>query len=206
MLRDVAVARVQIILGFRTDQDANIVQAMQEFQEELERNPELPSFLRKPYVGLATAAAVQTVNVPNDFLREWEQDQMNVATTDGPQSVVKDELGYLRIRYKDSGTPQKYALVDGQFYFFPLPDQVYALSGTYYAKDAILSTNIENKWLKYIPEILIAGSGIALASGLRDQNALQLFAAMQQMAQAKLVSMQVADDAAGAKPIMGGED
>lgn len=211
MLRDIAVARVKQLLGFRLDQDANIVQAIQEVQQELENEPELPHFLRKPYSGLVTVANVRTVNVPTDFLREWEQDQMNITTVSSgdttSQSVVKDELGYLRIRYPgDVGQPVKYALVNKQFYFFPLPDKVYTLDGVYYAKDAVLSTNIENLWLANIPEIIIGGAGVLLAAGLRDKDAIQLFAGMYQGARQKVGMVQSAADAAGAKPIVGGED
>lgn len=206
MLRDVAVARVKQMLGFRKDQDANIVQAMQEVQSELEKEPELPDFLRKTYSGLVTVANVRTVNVPSDFIREWEQDQMNITTSDGPQSVVKDELGFLRIRYTDTGVPLKYALVNKQFYLFPMPDQIYTIDGTYYAKDAVLSTNIENLWLENIPEILIGGAGVLLATGLRDKDAIQLFAGMYSGARTKIGMVQAANDAAGAKPVAGGED
>lgn len=209
MLRDVAVARVKQLLGFRLDQDANIVQAMQEVQAELEREPELPDFLRVTYTGLVTAANTRTVPVPNDFIREWEQDQMTVTDADGGvHEVVKDELGYNRIRYTDPsvGVPAKYSLVNKQFYFFPMPDQVYALDGTYYAHDQVLTSNIENKWLSEIPEILIGGAGVLLAAGLRDKDAIQLFASIYSGARTKVGMVQAANDQAGSKPVMGGED
>jgi len=169
--------------------------------------PVTSDFLRVPYTGLATVANVRTIPVPADFIREWDEDQMSIATSDGSiQSLVKDELGFLRIRFPDTGSPQNYALVNDLFYFFPLPDQVYPISGTYYANDAILSTNIENKWLLHLSELIIGKAGFLLASGLRDKDALQIFAAMSQAGGMKLANMTTANDAAGAKPVMGGED
>lgn len=208
MLRDVAAARIKQMLGFRTDQDANIVQAMQEVQETLEKEPELPDFLRKPYSALATVASTRIVNVPADFIREWDGDQMSIsnATLD-PTNLVKDDLGYLRVRYgNDIATPQRYSLVNRQFYFYPLPDDVYNIDGTYYAEDATLATNIENKWLANVSEVIIGGAGVLLAAGLRDKDALQLFAALQQQGRQKIALLTTANDAAGSKPIMGGED
>lgn len=210
MLRDTAVARIKQLLGFKTNLDTEIVDAMTEIQQQLEREPELPDFLRKGYGGLTTTALLATVAVPTDFIREFQEDILFIRNADGEETpVIKDEKGFLRVRYptsEDPGVPKRYALISGFFQFFPTPDAIYTIDGTYYGKDAVLSTNIENKWLKELPEILIARAGLTLAAALRDKEGLSIFVTMNQMATAKLHQMTTANDMAGAKPVMGGED
>ena len=206
MLRDVAVARVKQLLGFQKNLDDEIVQAFMEVQEQLEQEAELPFFLRKSYNNLATVEDVREVNFPTDFIREEDSDQMFVTDSGGTkQPVVKDERGFLRIRYPGKGLPKGYSTEVDVFHFYPIPDAVYALNGTYFAKALLLDTNIQNRWLKFLPEIIIARGGIML-SGIRDQTALQLFISMNTMATKKLSDMSVATDMAGARLIMGGED
>lgn len=216
MLRDTAVARVKQMLGFKQNLDAEIVQAMIEIQEDLERSSELPDFLRKPYTALATAASIQTVTVPPDFIREWEQDPMVITNSSGVDfPITKDEPKFLRLRYPifdqetglpNPGVPAGYYLLDRTFYFYPTPDVVYTINGAYYAKDTDLSANVENKWMKELPFLLVARSGLFLAGGLRDKNALASFGAMNDIFTAKLHLMTTANDQAGAKPVIGGED
>lgn len=210
MLRDIAVARVKQMLGFKKTLDSEIVQAMIEVQEDLERSSELPFFLRKDYASFVTAANVKTVAAPSDFIREDGSDQLFVTDGDGEEhSIVKDERGFLRLRWptnEGSALPRRYARTDKTFYFYPTPDKIYTLNGTYYGKDASLATNVENKWMKELPFILLARSGLMLAAGLRDKEALTSFGAMNEIMTAKLHLMTTADDMAGMKPIIGDED
>jgi len=210
MDRDTAVARVKVLMGFKQNLDAEIVQAMIEVQQQLERAPELPGFLRKAITGLVTVADTKTLAVPTDFIREFDADQLFAADVDGfEHSIVKDDQGQLRIRYPvadGTGLPKRYALVDRTIYFYPTPDAAYTLSGTYLAKEAVLSSNIENKWLLELPEIIIAGAGLHICAGTGYEKGIMLFNAMDTAARAKLHLMTVAADAAGSKPIRGGED
>jgi hypothetical protein len=210
MLRDAAVARVKQLLGFKQDLDPEIVQAMIETQEDLERSSELPFFLRKNYVGLVTAENNPVVNVPADFIREWDDDQMfvmNELLDEFP--VVKDQEGYLRLRWpinQGQGMPQKYARVYREFHFYPTPNLIYELNGAYYAKAESLSSNIENVWLKELPFILIARSGLLVGGGLRDKEGIAIFSTMNDMMTTKLHQMTAADDAAGSRPVVGGDE
>src|SRR5438552_14728992 len=155
MLRDVAVGRVKQLLGFRKNLDDEIVQAFMEVQEQLEQEAELPFFLRKSYNNLATVEDVREVNLPTDFIREEDSDQMFVTDSGGTkQPVVKDERGFLRIRYPGKGLPKGYSTEVDVFHFYPIPDKVYSLNGTYFAKASLLDTNIQNRWLKFLPEII----------------------------------------------------
>lgn len=210
MLRDTAVARVKQMLGFKQNLDSEIVQAMIESQEDLERSSELPFFLRKNYSGLVTVALDNQVAVPTDFIRESDDDQMAITDSEGGEhNVVKDLRGYLRIRYpgtEDPSIPQRYARMYRTFFFYPTPDAIYTLNGTYYGKDQTLSTNIENLWLKELPFILVARAGLLLGAGLRDKEGLAAFGYMNDVNTEKLHRMSTADDQAGSKPVIGGED
>lgn len=214
MLRSIAVARVKQMLGFKRNLDAEILQAMIEQQEDLERSSELPFFLRKKYSGFATAANVQSVAAPADFIREWDNDVLSIVATNGTSSFIqelrKDDDNFLRLRYPTTdGTnlPLGYSRLDKTFYFYPTPDAIYTLDGSYYAKDqSLASGDIENKWLRELPLILVARAGMLVATGLRDQVAMQSFVQLNDLMTTKLHTMTTADDMAGAKLVMGGED
>lgn len=218
MTRDEAVARVKQGLGFKTNLDAEIVTAFQQLQVDLENSSELPFFLRKQYTAFNTVALDPTLPVPTDFIREWDDDPLSIIFTDGvntsyTQELIKDSPAFLKLRWpqeslplSDLSVPKGYARINDTFYFYPLPSQIFTFDGSYYAKDLLLDTNIENKWLKELPYILIARAGLQLAQGLRDADGLTTFGTMNDIFTAKLYLMTTADDAAGAKPVIGGED
>lgn len=209
MYRDTAVARVKLSLGFKTNQDENIVQAMKEAQELLENKPELPGFLRVRYEeGFTTYTGERFLDVPDGFIREWDQDQMaiEIPQYSKTKNLLKDSPGYLRIRYPNSGVPVGYSLVERQFHFFPVPDAEYQIRGTYYAADDILNSNIENGWLRHFPQLIWSMAGFTVASALRDKDALAIFDALQKAAYSDYINTTVSDDAAGSRPVVGGED
>jgi hypothetical protein len=206
-------SRIKIKLGFKlgTGLDADINSQIQQAQKELEEEPELPWFLKKAYSGLSTVALTQTVSVPADFLRELDDDQLFVRDTSSNETaVVADQQGFLRQRYPisdDPGTPKGYSIVNGVFYFYPIPDAVYSIQGTYFASDTTLAADGDtNKWSFHLPEILIGKAGYVIASGLRDQMAMQDFAGVYGRAVQKLNEKNTADEAAGSKPVAGGEN
>lgn len=218
MLRDAAVAQVKQGLGFKKNLDGEIVLAFQQLQADLETSSELPFFLRKKYdPGFVTVPSQRFLAVPTDFIREWDDDPLSIIYTDGnetfTQELYKDSPAFLKLRWPqetlpltDTSVPKGYARINDTFYFYPLPSAAYGFDGSYYAKAAVLDTNIENVWLKELPYILIARAGLQLAQGLRDQAALASFGAMNDIFTAKLHLMTTADDQAGAKPVIGGED
>lgn len=218
MLRDTAVARVKQMLGFKTNLDNEIVQAMIEHQEDLERSSELPFFLRKKFNGsFVTVDGTQTITAPADFIREWDDDPLTITVinSDGTsyqQELIKDTPAFLKLRFPEpfpvepTTIPRGYARIDKTFYLYPIPRAIYTFDGSYYGKDQPLTNNIENAWLRELPLILVARAGLFLASGLRDQSALTSLSALNDIMTAKLHLMTTADDQAGAKPVMGGED
>ena len=213
MLTTVLVSQVKMLLGFKQNLDDEIFSSMVAVQEDLERAPELPYFLRKHYSNLYTIPTVTTLDTPEDFIREDDNDQLFILDQNGKEHpLVKDLEGYLRMRwpyFEGAKIPQNYARVDKSFHFYPTPDNVYYLHGTYYGKQDALNLDPlveENKWQSELPYLLIARAGLLLASGLRDAAAVQTFGQMNEIMSAKLHTMTTADDQAGMKPIIGGAE
>lgn len=215
MTRDEAVSEIQQMLGFRTDKADEIQRELIRQQNLLENGLELPYFLRSEVTDLTTTANNERLTPPTDFLREWDEDSLSIQSTDDGGNTIwtpleKDGPTYLRNYYQNlsmlTGVPEAYAYDGTSFILFPMPDAVYTLRMIYYKKDTKLIGNVENKWLQYLPYLLIAKAGFILASSLRDQGAQQIFAAMLQEQMALLVNQTVAIDGAGRKYSMGEPD
>ena len=102
--------------------------------------------------------------------------------------LVKDDLDALRLRYGESvGAPKAYALVGEYFHIFPLADAVYPIKLHYYRSQTALTTNIENNWLKYAADLLIAETGAVMAVQYLQNSALSdTFRAQANTARARL--------------------
>jgi hypothetical protein len=85
--------------------------------------------------------------------------------------LVKDDFDFLFRSVKGEGPPKFYALEVDRYYFFPTPDEEFSMRRIYYAHDEILNDNVENKWLKHLPYLLIGMAGQRLASATRDAQA-----------------------------------
>jgi hypothetical protein len=93
---------------------------------------------------VSTTAGTETVNLPTGF------QQLRAA------HVVSDPIAYLQqvspstLREKwnsGSGSPQAFAIVNGQLLIGPVPDAVYALKLTYLSELTPLSDSSETNWL-----------------------------------------------------------
>ncbi len=181
MFRDVARARIQQTLAFRTDKETEIIAALQDAQVMLERGAELPWFLLSEVASITTTDGEERMALPTDFLREWEDDPLwyFVAGSGGDADtwteLAKDDLALLRSKYPGEGAPVAYALDVKYFRIFPTPDDTYTLKMMYFKADAVLTTNIENQWLTYFPHLVIGEAGQLLATGLRDKDAIAIF-------------------------------
>lgn len=207
MTRDEAVAKIQQIMGHRGDLITQIQEQLKQVQRDLESNPELPFFMRTVSdPALATAVGVATVAKPTGFIREWDEAPFSMLFEDRYVGLVKDSPAYLRQRYVDATRPMGYSEIGASFYLYPTPMQIYSLQMVYYGRQAVLDSNIENGWLEFLPNLLIGQAGFIVASGVRDAKASEVFAAMASAGTAKLNTMTTAQDEAGSRRIMGGED
>lgn len=209
MLRDVAVGWVQFNLGKRTDLFEEAVNALASAQEELERADFLPWFLRTERSAESSAPAEERVLLPPDFIREWEDCGLYRLVDDPDEDRLplrKDTIEQLRKywRGRAAGAPTAYAIDSEYFRLFPTPDAVYQLQMIYYAKDEVAYTNIENRWLKNAPWLVISEATRMLAVGLRDTAAEK--AAMQRAMQARGDMMRASEarDFENRRLIMGG--
>lgn len=183
MTRDEAVSMIKMQLGFRANQDANIVTCLSLAQTQLELQPTKPWFLVSEDSYIRTEAAENRVPLPEDFLQEHEDGCLYYVPDDVEDAtdhvlLVKDDYDVLKANFanKVSAAPQAYAILGSYFRIFPVPGDDYLIRMTYYKKDTLLTTNVENGWLKYAPMLLMGKAGQIIAGGpLRDMEAVKVF-------------------------------
>jgi len=152
--------------------------------------PTRPWFLLQEDSLVNTTISDERIEIPQDFIAECDELPLRYRPSDYPSSdeiqLRKDSYELLKRNFAPStilpGTqqvPQAYARVGNYFRIFPLPDQNYQIRLIYYAQDVVLTSNVENKWLKYVPDLLIGAAGKLLATGLRDAGAYGEFSKME---------------------------
>lgn len=195
MLRDDAVNMIALQLGNRTDLNDKIITVMQLVQDtELEATGVLmPWFLLTEDASTVLAAGESRVAIPTDFLLEDEDWGVGIEDENGYVDwLKKGDYDDLAVGYKDvTGVPKQYSLNGSYFYLFPLdPNADHVIHMRYYAKaDNITSNNIENVWLKYAPDAVIAYTGFYLADRvLQNTELANKFAAAKQAAFVRLVT------------------
>lgn len=181
MTRDEGVALIHQQLGFRSDLAAEIVANLQLAQTTLELMPTKPWFLTSEDSFAATVIGEERIPIPLDFIQEVEDAVFKYRPDAYPDEdeidLVKDDYDQLRLNFREEpdGPPAAYALVGEYFRIFPKPDAVYQVRLIYYAKDTVLDTNIENKWLKHVPLLLLGSAGEMMTGGIRDTEASKKF-------------------------------
>lgn len=210
MTRTEAVAVIARRLGNKAGVDTQIIDELKLAQTMLEHGPELPWFLLKASSGLVTVANTQTVAVPSDFLREYDETGglrvLDPTDSNKPKQLEKEDYQTLRNStwLEETGLPTHYALVGRSWYLFPKPDAVYSLEELYYGQDNLLTTDIENDWLKEAPDLLIASAGLPIAMFLRDKDAVSLFSDMLKISYDRLQQENTARSVAAMAQFMGG--
>lgn len=189
MTRDEAVNVIKRGLSFRlgTSQDDNIVAELQEAQAKAERGePDLiagvicpmPWFLKTYDQTLSVTADNPDVTLPTDFLAEDDGE--------GPYYTPASSAYPVYLRKWNQQAPNQTAPDLNQteaFYevrkttlrIYPTPETAWTLYWSYFAKDSLLTSNIENTWLEYAPNVLIALAGQSMAIDLRNKAAVEKF-------------------------------
>ena len=181
MTRDEARALIQQTLVWRSDKADEIVTALKNAQTKLERGAELPWFLLTEVSSSSTVSGEERIELPSDFIREAEEHALyyynGAASADADKWVplLKDGMEFLRSEYPGSGAPQAYAQVGVYDRIFPTPDDAYTIKRIYFKNDAVLSTNIENNWLKYYPFLIIGEAGRMISPAFRDKDGKATF-------------------------------
>ena len=176
MLRDAAVDIIAKRLGQRTDLTSDIIAEMQLIQATtLERNGKFfPWFLLSEWSSASTVASEERVALPTDFLCESEEYPFQILDSNGAwQNLTKRAYDYAFEMYPASeALPVLYAVGDDYFYLRPIPDAVYTIRMRYFKRGLSLATNIENVWLKWAPDLVIALVGEVMARQYTQNNAL----------------------------------
>lgn len=179
MTRDEAVALLKGRLKRVSDTtlDASILAEMKFVQSQLLEGADvLPWFLLSQNLSAVTVVDEERIIVPGTgsrpFLREFEEGALWVQDSENNtwNELQKDDYDALFNRFKDeSGIPRAYALDGEYFRLLPTPDAVYNLRVKAYLRDTALDSNIENNWLKYAADLVIAETGAIIATNyLRD--------------------------------------
>lgn len=193
MTRDEAVSIIKGRLARWNDTvlGTHIIVELKQAQQRAEMDATLPWFLLTESSYAATVADEERTELPADFLREAEEDALWVEDTDATWTQLKkDDYAAIRTRWTETGLPRRYAIVGEYLRLRPVPDTVYNLHMIYYGKDTVLSTNIENKWLANVPELLIADAGAIIASRyVRNEPAAAEFRADYQRARTQMMTM-----------------
>lgn len=185
MTRNEAVVLVKQYLGFKQNLDTSIVTTMQSQQTKLELMPVKPWFLLSEQSYSYTVAEQRRVRIPTDFLEEYEEGCLWYVPDDTTLDAEPMKKDFYDVLYKNymgedsEGPPEAYSLDGEYFNIFPLPDDVYRLEMKYYKKADLLDAGgVENAWLKYVPELLIGKTGLAIANSLRNTQAASIFKEM----------------------------
>ena len=210
MTRDEAVEHIKRLCGYRTTGDTDIIAFLQQAQGLMETAPELPEFLRSERSYITTQAGEERIPVPNDFLRETEESALwyvPESSAAEEKELIKDDIDFLRVKYPrtQKGVPLQYALDNDYFRLFPTPDKAYLMYMTYYQRAALLTSNIENRWLKRAPWLLIGRAGSLYAGSIRDATAETKFNQVEQDAQVRMDIANEASEHANRRYVMGGE-
>jgi hypothetical protein len=188
MLRSTVVSLIAQRLGNRTDLDAQIISELQLTQDTLERADMLPFFLLTEFVATVTVAAEERLKLPDDFLKEYEEGALwyyDATSASQWAPLKRSSMEQLKGAFTTEGYPQYYALAGNYFRLAPVPDEVYSVKMLYYAQDTVLSTDVENQWLKYCPEWILSETGARMAAYIQNDKMAATFMQNAQMAKDK---------------------
>jgi hypothetical protein len=221
MQRDTAVTIIKSRLGNLqgTAHDNLIVANMQLVQATtLERGSELPWFLAADsaveLTNIATVAREETANLPSNFLREDDERRYPVLRVDSTAQAgyyPLEKLDYTKAigRYVggdgavQSGKPTKYDILGEKMYFRYIPDGVYTIRLFYFKSDVVLSSNVENQWLKYAPDWVLAETCRQTAEDLQYQKLIEKFTQDGMIAKDRVLRETISRREAGYMRMMG---
>jgi hypothetical protein len=174
MLRNDLVIELREELGYIDDtKDAQIIRKLKRAQTNAELLPSLPWFLITEYACTNTVVDEERIEIPADFLREYEEGSLWIELNGKWKEVFKSDLQDLST-FNWTITQDRYYSLNGKYFrMFPTPDAIYPIRMLYYAAEPILDTNIENQWTKYVPDLLFYWAGIYMARAKHDKIILQ---------------------------------
>lgn len=124
----------------------------------------------------------QYTSLPTDFI-EAVRVMLTSPSTRRLELITNSELMDKRATSETAGTPAYYAIVDGSFEVYPIPDQDYSMEILYFGRITALSASITTNWmLDYNPDAYLYGSLAAAAPYLGEDQRTQIWASLYQNA------------------------
>lgn len=210
MTRTQAIARIARGLGFRQSLDPTIViDVLKEAQRDLESGKSLPRFLVREDQTLTLVSGTHSVALPADFIRLDDEvlPYFTPANSDIPRFLKSVSfVDGVVSQFSQATTveaPSIFVVRADTLDFITTADVSYTLTWNYFAKAEVLDTDVENLWLKFAPDWLIAEAGKRLARDFRDAEALNSFSAMLQEARAAVFGETLAQETSGGSIQMG---
>ena len=214
MLRSGAIGRINFGLGFRSSTlefDSTIAIYLQEAQRDLERGKTLPRFLLIQDFQTTEPAGQLSMPYPDGFARESDETRLRITSAGG---VGLTKPVFLERRYfidaiqafRDTTrteAPKVYVARPNHIRFPNATDKEYVITMDFYKQDAVLSVDIENKWLAFAPDWLIGEAGWRIAMDMERPNAVQKFDALRKAGRAAIFGEDVAFELAAAPLQMG---
>lgn len=231
MLLDQAIKEVQQIAGWRSDKSSQIQAALQYAQTEREK-PGLsyPWWLKKNS-SLVLTVGTQIYAFPTDYIQDSEEKKGNlyVYTIPGNNAsrtvfLRKMEFEEAQIHYYGEwpfsgdnppdavidqsatigpGLPVDYVLTNTGIILYPVPDNSYTLTWTYWGNDTAQVLGQENAWLKNAPWVLIGDAAEKICADLGYAQGLQTAQTIRDRAVANLFRSVVAREESGKRRYMG---
>jgi len=183
-----------------------ILDELKRAQDRLETDPELPSILLSERSFIDITISEERVVLPTDFLRENEEDDMQVFETVAADftEITKSDMDEMRVKYPDeeTGRPRVYTFMGKYFRLRPVPEKAtYRLYMTYFQKDAVLTSGgAANEWSANYPDLLMSEAGIILATTLKNQGALTMFTGLRGTERIRLINNETAKQMANYQP------
>jgi hypothetical protein len=209
-----AIAYINRHCGYRTGGETNILLELNSAKQSLEDDERLSEvwFLQKENTSLVTVANTRTVAIPSDFVKESEDAgglfRYEATDTNDPyKELIKQDLAWLRRTKTGTDKPAFYAIWGNDFHLFPLPDDAYPLRLFYkYAASDYAVGEVARDWLLHTPLLLAGRAGFSYAQGLRDEIAMQYFAALETDARSRLEALIAERKYSSHRLVMGGDD
>jgi hypothetical protein len=188
MRRDEAVFLIQSRFGGMEGEEDRIIAELQFAQELYERSVKKPWFLVTTGLRDVTEqGSTSLVGLDPQFLQEYEPGSVWMKPSPTTVKLLQKLSFDIGMNRRGTGMPTHYDLIGDQLHVFPVPDQTYELIIRYYGKDERLHGDIENKFLQYAPDLLIARAGLNIAK-YAEPSMLQVFQMDEQEAHARLVA------------------
>ena len=185
---------------------------MKAAQEELEKGPALPKWLKDTTGDLVTPAGdvILTDLPPADFIRAYDDQALVYDADDGTEKRA------IRLDTRNQLVSKRNAGVSGAIYWFLVSnteieivpaqevDRTFRL--TYYANDIVLTGGNSNGWCTYEANLILGLAGMELAQWLRDDRALKYFTGLASRARGQMIRQIEADEWGDTDLVMGDPD